>query len=847
MKDEGKTKEQLVNELVELRQRVAELEASETTRKRAEEALRESEENFRTLAEGANDGILIAVGKGIHAYANKRAAEITGYSVAELLKISIKGLAHPDEFKKIMERYRKRLEGKPVPRQYETIITRKDGKSVPIELTGAKTTWHGQPADIVMIRDITERKRAGEALRESEEGYRTIFGTTGTATVILEEDRTISLANTEFERLSGYSREEIEGKKSWTEFVVKDDLERMKEYHRRRRIGPNAAPRNYEFRFIDRIGNVKDIFLTIAVIPGTKKSVASLLDITERKRAEERIEHLNLVLRAIRTVNQLVVREKDRDTLLKGACNSLIETRGYYNAWIVILDESGGLVTTAEAGWGKDSLPIVERLKRGELIDCGRRALVQSDVVAIEDPPSTCPDCPLAEKCLVGGAMTVRLEHGGKVYGLLSVSIPAHLAADEEEQTLFKEVARDIAFALHDIELEKERKRAEEALRESDRRFRDVAENALEWIWEVDANGKYTYASPVVEKILGYKPEEVLKKHFYDLFHPEDREELKKAAFEVFGKKQSFHEFTNRNVNKNGKTVWLSTSGVPTLDEKGNLLGYRGADIDITERKRAEEALKEYSEHLEEMVEERTKELREAQEELVRKEKLAVLGQLAGGVGHELRNPLGVISNAIYYLQTTLLDADETTKEYLEIIRSEVHNSGKIVSDLLDFSRARPAEREAIAVSDLVAQVLEKQPPPEEVKVTTKIAPDLPPLFVDPRQIEQVLVNLVTNAYQAMPEGGRLTVKAKGEKGQAYISVSDTGCGISKENMKMLFEPLFTTKARGIGLGLAISKNLVEVNGGSIEVESPSPPLRTGQEGKGSTFTVILPTKEAQT
>ncbi|TET79292.1 MAG: diguanylate cyclase, partial [Candidatus Cloacimonadota bacterium] len=148
-------------------------------------------------------------------------------------------------------------------------------------------------------------------------------------------------------------------------------------------------------------------------------------------------------------------------------------------------------------------------------------------------------------------------------------------------------------------ELEKsgtELKRAEEALRENEERFRIITENALAWIWEVDTNGKYTYSSPLVEKILGYKPEEVLKKHFYDLFHPEEREELKKAAVDVFLKKQSFREFINKNVHKNGKTVWLSTSGSPILDSKGNLIGYRGADIDITERKRAEESLRESEE-----------------------------------------------------------------------------------------------------------------------------------------------------------------------------------------------------------------------------------------------------------
>ena len=181
----------------------------------------------------------------------------------------------------------------------------------------------------------------------------------------------------------------------------------------------------------------------------------------------------------------------------------------------------------------------------------------------------------------------------------------------------------------------------------------------------------------------------------------------------------------------------------------------------------------------------------------------------------------------------TLPDADETTKEYLEIISEEVRNSTKIISDLLDFSRIRMPEREEIAVSELVAQVLEKRPPPENVEVITEIAPDLPPVYVDSRQIGQVLVNLVINAYQAMPEGGALTISAQAEEGQVSLSITDTGSGIPEENTAKIFEPLFTTKARGIGLGLAVSGNLVEANGGSMEVAS--------EVGKGSTFTVRLP------
>jgi PAS domain S-box-containing protein len=145
-------------------------------------------------------------------------------------------------------------------------------------------------AAIEMVEDFTENKKAQESLTDSENKYRTIFETTGAATAIIEEDTTISLINTEFEKQSGYSKGEVEGKKSWTEFLVKDDLARMQEYHRLRRVDPEVVPRNYEFQFVGRKGHIRDIFMTVAMIPGTTKNVASLSEITERKQMEEEIK-----------------------------------------------------------------------------------------------------------------------------------------------------------------------------------------------------------------------------------------------------------------------------------------------------------------------------------------------------------------------------------------------------------------------------------------------------------------------------------------------------------------------------------------------------------------------------
>jgi len=221
--------------------------------------------------------------------------------------------------------------------------------------------------------------------------------------------------------------------------------------------------------------------------------MASFVDITKRKRAEERIGHLSAVLRAIRSVNQLIIRERDRDRLLQGACDRLIETCGYDNAWIALMDETGVLVTATGAGSDKEFLPILERLKRGELPDCAQQALSQSEVVVTDGLSLPRADRPLAVNYGGGGVMTVRLEYGEKVYGLLSLSVSADFATIEEEHALFREVAGDIAFALYSIELEEKRKRAEEELRRTLERLREALGGIIQTVaLTVETKDPYT-------------------------------------------------------------------------------------------------------------------------------------------------------------------------------------------------------------------------------------------------------------------------------------------------------------------------------------------------------------------
>ena len=230
---------------------------------------------------------------------------------------------------------------------------------------------------------------------------------------------------------------------------------------------------------------------------------------------------------------------------------------------------------------------------------------------------------------------------------------------------------------------------------------------------------------------------------------------------------------------------------------------------------------------------ESTRQLQEAQDELVRNEKLALLGQVADSVGHELRNPLGVMNNAVYYLQTVLADSDATTREYLGIIKGEIADAERIVSDLLDAVRSKPPHPALVNVAEVIGETLRKCAIPASVSVRLDIPPTLPLVSVDPMHLHQVMWNLITNAVEAMPQGGTLDIRADEDRQSLRISVRDSGSGMTAEQQAKLFQPMFTTKARHIGLGLVVVKNLTQANGGSVEVQS--------EVGKGTTFSITLP------
>jgi PAS domain S-box-containing protein len=383
-------------------------------------------------------------------------------------------------------------------------------------------------------------------------------------------------------------------------------------------------------------------------------------------------------------------------------------------------------------------------------------------------------------------------------------------------------------FTLKDVT---ESRRAEDALKKSEEHLRLITDNLPALVSHVDrnlnclfANRAYrTYCSVNPEDLIGKKISEVLDKNGFDRVYPYLQKVLK----------GEFVSVENGLSGKDGRDTFFQVNYVPQI-ENSEVTGYFVLGWDITERKRAEAQIREYSERLEEMVLERTKSLEAAQAELLVKERLAVLGHFSGSVAHEIRNPLAVIDSAAYLLNMKLGSSDERIAEILKRITANVRKASGIIQSLLDLSRMKKPAAEPHNITDLIRESIEISRIPDTVKVVTNLPEDTVLLRADFQQIRMVLKNIINNAVQAMENEGKLTISAGQLKdGQIEIVIADIGPGIAPEYLEKVFEPLFSTKAHGIGFGLSITKMIIENHGGTIRAES--------EPGKGAAFTVILP------
>ncbi|MFA4915908.1 MAG: PAS domain S-box protein [Syntrophales bacterium] len=690
---------------------------------------------------------------------------------------------------------------------------------------------------------------------------------------------------------------------------------------------------------------------TVLFLKGINPLIRRLQDHTRQLEAEhEKIRHLNEVLLAIRKVNQLIVKEKDLDRLIQDSCRILTSTRGYKSAWIAIQDKAGASWKMAEHGLGEAFSPIAAGLKQGQLPQCARKALSIQGVQVFEDIPSICTDCPLASRYAEQGAFAIRLECEGRVYGVLVVSLLHSFVSDMDEEDLFRELADDIAFALHSIEAEEsrreseytlrtifqhlndgilmsdaetrrlvnaneamcqilgysleeikglsvsdihpperlpdvvtefekqlrgekmlaldipvkrrdgsvfhadvssvlvelrgrqyllgvfrditERKLAEDSIRESEKRFKILFDSAPDAYYLHDFKGIIIDGNKAAAELIGHNREELIGKSFAELklLAPDD---LKKAVAQlkknIHGQLAGPDEYIfNR---KDGKQVFAEIRSVPININGENIV--LGIARDISERKILEEQLHQ-------------------------SQKMEAIGTLAGGVAHDFNNLLTIIIGNAKLVLTDLEDDSPLAEDIREILKA-ADRATSLTRQLLAFSRRQIIHPDVLDLNEVLAdsEKMLKRLLSEDIEFLTLLQPGLWKVHADFGQMSQVIMNLVVNARDAMPKGGKLTLEtANIELDEKYflkhgvrdipvtgpyvmLAVTDDGMGMDEETRSRIFEPFFTTKEKGMGTGLGLSTvyGIMKQNKGYIWTYS--------EPGKGTTVKIYLPRAEA--
>jgi PAS domain S-box-containing protein len=377
-------------------------------------------------------------------------------------------------------------------------------------------------------------------------------------------------------------------------------------------------------------------------------------------------------------------------------------------------------------------------------------------------------------------------------------------------------------------------KQREAELRESEARFRAIVEHSPAIITVLDADFRVLYVNSSIERIIGVPPDAIMRKKWATIDMPEN---LRQSALTIARKAFA----TGKTVEWEQKVATplgaktLETYVVPESAKNGTIETLLGITVDITERKQMEKALRGYSKDLEILVNAATQKLLES-------ERFAAIGQTAGMVGHDIRNPLQAIAGELYLQKCEIGSLpDSEVKQNLQdgvtAIVEQVAYISKIVSDLQDFARPQAPQFKESDCEKILQNVLSSIEIPENIEVTYSIGNELANFVTDSDFIKRSLTNLILNAVQAMPKGGQINITGACKEQTAVITVEDTGEGIPKELKEKIFKPLFTTKSKGQGFGLAVVKRLVEMLGGDVMFESA--------KGKGTKFTLRIPQKNA--
>ncbi|HXG66040.1 MAG TPA: PAS domain S-box protein [Blastocatellia bacterium] len=746
-------------------------------RKRAEEALRDSQKQLQLITDYAPVYIAQCDSEGRYQFVNLRYAERFGLKCEDIIGKRIPEVLGDQAYQAIKPYVEAALGGQPV--DFEIEVPYQGGGSRYMHCAYAPDIEGGEVRGLVAaITDITERKRAEEELRESKAQVSNILESITDAFFALNRDWQFTYVNPEAERVLRRPRAEMIGKHIWDVFpeVKGTAFDRMS----RRAMAEHVSVEFVEFY------EPLDIWFEAHVYPAQDGLAVYFRDITEQKKADDALrlseERFRLVSRA---TNDLIY-----DWNI--TANEVLWNEAIFSAFGYAEDEAGQTIE-----WWEGRVHPEDRARVNDSLN----AVLRNGVHSWTDE--------------------YRFRRGDGSYA--TVLDRGFIVRNERG-----EAARMIG-AMTDIT---ERRQAEEALREHEQRLRAIIDNEPECVKIVAANGALLEMNPAgLAMIEAESRDQVIGQNVIQMVHPEDKEAFLALHREVCRGGRGTAQF--RIIGLRGSLRWMESHSVPLRDEAGRVTSVLSVTRDITEGKRAEEALREKDEQL-----------RQAQ-------KMEAVGRLAGGIAHDFNNLLTAI-NGYCDLSLRQLREDDPLYFNLEEIRKAGTRAADLTRQLLAFSRKQILQPHVLDLNAVVAELTKmlQRLIGEDIELQTNFAPALGRVKADPGQLEQVIMNLAVNARDAMPHGGRLiletaNVELSEEFARAHadikpgsyvmLAMTDTGIGMDEQTLSRIFEPFFTTKevGKGTGLGLATVYGIIQQSGGGISVES--------EPGRGATFRIYLP------
>ncbi|MBU0639702.1 MAG: PAS domain S-box protein [Planctomycetes bacterium] len=771
-----------------------------TERVRAEAALRENEEKFRAITGSATDAIILMDDRGLISYWNPAAERIFGYTSQEALGQELHIFLAPEQYHEAYRTgfgaFHTKGHGPVVGQTIEFLAVRKDGTSFPIEVSTSalkiNSKWHAAG----IVRDVTERRRAEEELRLSEERIQQVVENSQEWVWEVDTEGRYTYASPVVEKVLGAKPEELVGHSYFYDWFHPEERERLTQLTFRM-LRRRQAMREIVTRNVHRNGKV--VWLSTSAVPIVDDDGnligyrGSATDVTKRKLAEEALERLS-------RQNKLIL-----DSAGEGICG--VDETGY----ITFANPAAARML----GWEID-----------ELIGRSQHELLHG--THPNDPEHARVHCTLMAVFRDGTA-----HHGmdeafrrkdGTSFSVDYVSTPIR---EHGQLVGAVTVFRDVTA----------RKQAEEALRESEQRFRTLAESIPGVIYLCRHDEQFTvlYLNDAIAALTGYPKEEFLegRRQVIDLCHAEDVAALRSEVDQALAARRPYRH-VSRIRHRSGEWRWIEGIGVGVFRDE-QLLFLEGFLSDITERKQAEE------------------ERRQLEAQVQQAQKLESLGLLAGGVAHDFNNLLvSILANAS--LAREALEEHSAVRAHLQKIINAGRRAAEVTRQMLAYSGRASRDAHPMSLNELIREMADftRAAVPRTVTLEINLDAGLPAIEADSGQIEQVIMNLLMNASEAIGHrAGRVSVSTSicqletarisreyaGQKltpgKYVRLEVRDDGCGMSPETQARIFDPFFTTKSTGRGLGLASMLGIVRAHGGAVRVHS--------KPDNGTLFTVLFP------